>query len=387
MASITSRAWTKQDGSQSERHQVTFVDSEGKRKRRDFTTKRLAQRFIENLAAYREAPKEPKAGPTFATVAEQYMEACKKGRDGEAPLERKTLYDYEASLRLHVLPILGKKSVGRLTSTDMRDFLKKVVEADVSRRTMRLNLFLARQVLKHARYLNLMNTDPSADLAVKVDHRREGGKADEVVIHTKDEMADILTASRILAGKMVAWKRFSVILHVMVHTGLRMSELRGLPIEAVNFETGTLKVYQRADIYGVIGPPKSRHSYRTIHLPAGVRAMILEWIGPRKKGLMFPTGSGKPISHSNLAQRMWRKAQVKAGATILNPHAARHFFASMLIDGGTKLKALQETMGHHDPMFTMRVYGHMFTDPEDIALRQEMAARMEGILTAGEEED
>lgn len=387
MASISSRTWTKQDGSQSERHQVTFVDNGGKRKRRDFTTKRLAQRFIENLAAYREAPKEPKAGPTFAVVTKQYMEACEQGRDGGAKLERKTLYDYASALRLHVLPILGKKPVGRLTATDMREFLKKIVAMDVSRRMMRLNLFLAKQVLKHARYLNLMASDPAADLAVKADRRREGGKASEVSIHTKDEMAAILTASRLLAGKMVVWKRFNVVLHVLVHTGLRMSELRGLPIEAVNFETGALKVYQRADIYGEIGPPKSQHSYRTIHLPAGVQVMLLEWIGARKKGLMFPTGSGKPISHSNLAQRMWRKAQVKADVTILNPHAARHFYASMLINGGTKLKALQETMGHHDPMFTMKTYGHLFTDPEDIALRQEMAARMEGILTAAEEED
>lgn len=46
-------------------------------------------------------------------------------------------------------------------------------------------------------------------------------------------------------------------MHAAVFTGMRSSELRGLPWGAVDFDTETINVRQRADEWGVIGSPKS----------------------------------------------------------------------------------------------------------------------------------
>ncbi|WP_049558122.1 tyrosine-type recombinase/integrase [Nonomuraea sp. SBT364] len=46
-------------------------------------------------------------------------------------------------------------------------------------------------------------------------------------------------------------------------------------------------------------------------------------------------------------------------------HALRHFYASVLLDGGENIKALSQYLGHHDPGFTLRTYTHLMPSSED----------------------
>jgi integrase len=46
-------------------------------------------------------------------------------------------------------------------------------------------------------------------------------------------------------------------------------------------------------------------------------------------------------------------------------HALRHFYASVLLDGGESIKALSEYLGHSDPGFTLRTYTHLMPTSED----------------------
>ncbi|MEU5532244.1 integrase [Streptomyces sp. NPDC020362] len=40
-------------------------------------------------------------------------------------------------------------------------------------------------------------------------------------------------------------------------------------------------------------------------------------------------------------------------------HALRHSYASVLLDAGESIKALNEYPGHHDPGFTLRTYSRL----------------------------
>lgn len=397
MASIATRTWKKQGGGVTTKHTVTYFDDGGKRRRRDFDTRRGAGKFVETLSERRatgELLAQDNEVRTFADVAESYLTACRDGRDGAPPIEPRTLAEYRIRITQQVLPKVPNVLIAKFTRDDMRKLRDKIAAAPIAVSSRRKDLFLAKAVAKHAVYMGWLRFDPTVDVKIRRDNRREAAVANAVKIHTREEMGAILAAAHRLrsrTGKEAfqgkTWVRFEAMLHTMVYCGLRMSELRGLPADAIDLEARTLRVYQRAAMDGTIGPPKSQHAYRTIHMPEGLTAILASWLGERVEGLAFPTESGAPIQHSNLANRMWRRAQVEANVTILNPHAARHFFASMLIHGGVRLKPLQEALGHHDPMFTMRVYGHLFTDPEDVALRQEMAQQMERTLTRVDDED
>jgi integrase len=60
---------------------------------------------------------------------------------------------------------------------------------------------------------------------------------------------------------------------------------------------------------------------------------------------------------------LWKPALRRAG--VPEPkraegfHALRHFYASVLLDGGESIKALSEYLSHADPGFTLRTYPHL----------------------------
>lgn len=65
---------------------------------------------------------------------------------------------------------------------------------------------------------------------------------------------------------------------------------------------------------------------------------------------------------------VWKPALVKAGLEddrTNGMHAARHFYASVLLDAGENVRALSEYLGHSDPGFTLRVYTHLMPASED----------------------
>jgi integrase len=45
-------------------------------------------------------------------------------------------------------------------------------------------------------------------------------------------------------------------------------------------------------------------------------------------------------------------------------HALRYFYASVLLDAGESIKALNEYLGHHDPGYTLRTYTHLMPSSE-----------------------
>jgi transposase len=59
---------------------------------------------------------------------------------------------------------------------------------------------------------------------------------------------------------------------------------------------------------------------------------------------------------------LWHPARAKAGVPEAHDngmHALRHFFASVVLDGGASIRAVAEWLGHEDPGFTLRVYAHL----------------------------
>jgi integrase len=394
MTTIKTRTWTNKNGGQETAYQVDFLDENARRKRRQFKLKRQANQFVESLTDHRNTGTLAVAVSgidTFGAAAEAFLEACRIGRDGGAPLERSTIQDYRYRLERQVIPLLGATQLRRISHDDIEAVRDALLASGLNRRSVRQDLAYAKAVLDYAVSRRMLQANPATGVKLKMDKRRDAVSRKQLSIHTREEMGAILAAAKAMklsTGRLAwmgsVWLRFEVMLHTLVYAGLRMSELRGLPVDSLNYSSHTIRIYQRADRWGDIGNPKSVFGVRTIHIPEETSALLAAWRGSRSTGLMFPTDSGRPISHPNLAQRMWRRAQEKAGVTILHPHAARHFYASMMIDQGMRLKALQESLGHHDPMFTLRTYGHLFRDPEDVAMRAEMAGRMRATL---EDED
>ncbi len=114
---------------------------------------------------------------------------------------------------------------------------------------------------------------------------------------------------------------------------------------------------------------------------------------PETASLMFTTPAGQVINRHQWNDGHWKPALKAAGIPIpvteggkevtrdLGFHMLRHTFISGLFARGVNPVAVASYVGHHDPGFTMRVYGWLMPDTDDQA-RQAIDAALSGDVAA-----
>jgi integrase/recombinase XerC len=136
--------------------------------------------------------------------------------------------------------------------------------------------------------------------------------------------------------------------------GLRVSELVGLNLDDIDFESDLVRVRGkgRRERLSPIGPMAIRwiHHYLPIRQPksAGEQAVFLNRYGTR-----LTTRSVGRLLEGHLA---------RAGLTsAASPHTLRHSFATHLLDRGADLRSVQELLGHRN-LTTTQIYTHVTRD-------------------------
>lgn len=241
-----------------------------------------------------------------------------------------------------------------------------------SRKTAQMLMATLRQIFNYAIDNEIIRHDPSQRLIVRMGSRHRP----QVVVHSVEEMTAIMKTARELTehpNKTISkpWLRYYPMLMLSVYCGLRISEIRGLDCKDIDFSRQVIRIRQRADAKGTLGPPKSAQGFREVHYPQVLEPELRRLIGDKTEGLVFVTRSGRPVDTANFRKRCWETVQKRAGVRELTLHSARHFFASRQIANGVNPKELANVIGHADEGFTLRVYGHLFTDQETEARRKQ----------------
>ena len=275
------------------------------------------------------------------------------------------------------MPRIGKERLSRLTVARVMAFRDGLLD-DISRSLAKKVLTSLKGILSEARLRQMIGHNPVAGVDVGNSNRDQSKSA---VPSVEDIKAILAKADDLAVSK--SWRRWRALLHVAIHTGMRASEIRGLPWGAVDLKAGKVKVYQRADENGVIGPPKSRSGNRTISIPSALVTLLRAWKLESKRteadALVFGTSTGRPESLSNIYKRAW--SPVQAGRKAVNFHAMRHFHASMLIRDNANPKEIQAELGHGSIQVTYDLYGHLFHDDEADKMRTERADRLSRLLS------
>jgi integrase len=289
-------------------------------------------------------------------------------------LEKGTMRGYSAVVRLHIGPTLGAVKLAQLSTPMLEGWRDRLLAGSehrkpLTRRLARKVLGTLKSILSEAQRRGLVAQN--AALPVKVDTKRREVKKLEIGRDIPGK-ADV---QRLLAVLTEArWARHRPLIVTAVFTGMRVSELRGLPWSAVDFDKRTITVRQRADEWGTIGMPKSAAGQREIPMSPGVFNTLRESQLACPKGeldLVFPNTLGKVQPLSNIAHRVWRPLQKAAGLVdavgepLFNFHTLRHFAASLWIELGFTPKRLQSMLGHSSVQMTFDRYGHLFASPED----------------------
>ncbi len=143
--------------------------------------------------------------------------------------------------------------------------------------------------------------------------------------------------------------RDRAMLELLYASGLRVSEIVGLPRDAVDLEAGILRVTGKGGKQRLVPFGKSAGRWLARYLQSARPALDRK----RSAGL-FLSARGAGMTR----QRFWQLIEGygrAAGVQHLTPHALRHSFATHLLEHGADLRALQMMLGHAD-ITTTQIY-------------------------------
>ncbi len=156
-------------------------------------------------------------------------------------------------------------------------------------------------------------------------------------------------------------KRNKVMLYLLYVSGLRVSELINLTINAIQWDTGFLRVEGKGG------------KQRMIPLPAPMVVLLKEYVenihpnvsDKKKKATdyLFPVLYAKtvrPITRQAfwaILKQLWKKTGITKS---ISPHQLRHSLATHLLKRGADLRSLQMLLGHEN-LSTVQIYTHVET--------------------------
>jgi integrase len=268
-----------------------------------------------------------------------------------------TFKPYEAIVRLHVKPTLGKTKLDKLNAMQLEKLYREKLDAGLSARRVRYIHVTIRKALKDAVRLQLLSRNV-ADAAIPPRAAKT-----EVTPLTQDQMRSLLDAAR--GDKLHA-------LYVLaITTGIRQGELIGLQWKDIDLDGGTLRI-NRSVYEGIVSPPKTSAGRRTIRLSKLAQSALkqhrVESAKRRISEWVFPNANGTPIGHQNLHNRSWKPLLKRAGLPhSVRFHDLRHSCISLLLGQGVPVKVVSEMVGHADVSITLSVYAHALPDMQRTA--------------------
>ena len=167
------------------------------------------------------------------------------------------------------------------------------------------------------------------ECAVKLLNIQKSPFCDEGRELTRSEYVRLVRAAELDGNR-----RLALVLQTICATGVRVSELKFITVEAV--ETG------RAEI-------ANKGKRRTVFLPDKLRRLLKKYLQGQKKtaGAVFTTRTGKPLDRSNIWRDMkalCESAGVEPGKVF--PHNLRHLFARTYYSIEKDLSRLADILGH-----------------------------------------
>lgn len=148
--------------------------------------------------------------------------------------------------------------------------------------------------------------------------------------------------------------RDAAMLELLYAAGLRVSELVGVEMPALNLEAGFVRVLGKGSKERIV--PIGRKAVDCLNAYfAESRPRLLK---SHQSRFVFVARAGKPMTRQGFWKLLRRYALAAGIQQKVSPHSLRHSFASHLLEGGADLRVVQMMLGHVD-ITTTQIYTHV----------------------------
>ncbi|MDR3516358.1 MAG: site-specific tyrosine recombinase XerD [Azospirillaceae bacterium] len=263
-------------------------------------------------------------------------------------------------------------SLDAAVSDDLRaylEFLTAQLRAAV--RTIARRLSALRQFYRFQCSEGYRDDDPTSVL----DSPRQGLSLPKLL--SEAEVDALITATQRRDGPDGI--RLVALLEVLYATGLRVSELVGLPLSAIARDGRYLIVRGKGGKERMV--PLSEPARLGLRAYLAIRsAFLVPGRESRQAGYLFPSRVSVDghLTRQRFAQIL-KELSIEAGLdpARVSPHVLRHAFATHLLDHGADLRSVQKMLGHAD-IATTQIYTHVVSERLKQAMATHPLARRRG---------
>lgn len=222
-------------------------------------------------------------------------------------------------------------------------------------RTIARRLSALRQYYRYLISENTRNDDPTSTI--------ESPKQTRTLPKTLSEAEVNALITSAAKGGTPESVRLVCLIEVLYATGLRVSELVGLPMSAIGEDNEFLMVAGKAGRERMV--PMSDQAQKAVQNYLDVRKTFIapedkgtqaQWLYPSKTSVV---GHLTRQRFAQLLKDLARVAEIEEGR--VSPHVLRHAFATHLLSNGADLRSVQKMLGHAD-IATTQIYTHMMGD-------------------------
>jgi integrase len=267
-----------------------------------------------------------------------------------------TVKSYESTVRCYIVPSsLGRTKLIELKRRDCKDWAMAQVAAS-GRRTVGTRVSILRALLAEAVEDELIPVNPASAVirALRISQAPRN-----IPAVSAEDGARLLEALRLDPR----YPRVAL----LIHTGLRPGEARGLRWEDIDLVERTARIERQMHEDGRVADLKTRTAKRTVDLPHALVEQMHSWRA-RQQADALRTGTAstpwvlgiEPADARNewgQTIRALRRALHRLGLPPLSTHNLRHAYASLQLSRGRDLVYVQRMLGHSSVALTADLYG------------------------------
>jgi len=291
-------------------------------------------------------------GGRMSVHAETFLDMMAAERGAAA----NTLESYRRDLEDFAV-FLGRRNraIEDASTQQIRDYMKSLSGAGMAASTTARRLSALRQFFHFLFAERIREDDPSA----AIDSPKQGRALPKYL--SEDEVDRLLAAAGERGG--ADGLRLVALLEILYATGLRVTELVGLPLNALTRDGRFLLVRGKGGKERMV--PLSEPARDAVEAYLAERESFVPKgrISTAAAQFFFPSrGKDGHLTRARFGQLL-KELATDAGLDRrrVSPHVLRHSFASHLLAHGADLRALQQMLGHSD-ISTTQIYTHVLDE-------------------------
>ncbi len=256
-----------------------------------------------------------------------------------------TLTAYKSDLRQYVAFLATTYedlSTEKATHLHIRSFMAQLMDEGISSRSIQRKLITLRSYYKFLLQENIITVNP----LLRVQSPKTPSRLPAFI--EVNEMEKLASGSTVSGFSFL---RNELIVQMLYHTGMRLSELKNLKTDHINLAKCELKVLGK------------RNKERIIPFTEELQRSITHYLIEKKKvpeantEFLFVLDHGKPVYEKFIYRIVTSALSLITTSEKKSPHVLRHSYATHLLNNGAKINAIKELLGHSSLAAT-QIYTH-----------------------------